>query len=407
MTIMISWRNVWRNKIRSITIMAAIAIGLFGSILLDGFMNGMMNQSVKGAWENELSHIQIHNKRYLMDENVQDYIPKVEGIESILSSMHEVVSYSSRVKASGMLSSAEGNVGVIAYGIDAENEPRVTGLHKKIVDGVYLSNDQSIPIIIGKKLADQLTARVKSRLVLGLVKADGEITYGAFRVVGIFDNQKDAFDGVNVFVNQDDLLALLEMPRSNSITEIALRLLDESEKDKVKAKLSGTIDDQSVVVRTWNEIDPLLETQRDMSAMFGAIFVAIILIALIFGVVNTMMMVIMERKKELGMLKAIGMKPFKVCLMIVWETVFLSITGAVVGIAFGAMVSQYFSRVGFDLSMFGDGMAYVGYDTMIYPEVTIGFLVFTGIAVVVMAVLASLYPAYNVVRLKPADSLRS
>lgn len=407
MLVQISWRNVWRNKARSVIIMLAIALGLIGGIFLQGFMNGMITQARDKAIANIISNVQIHTPEYLLEDDINFHIPNIGSVESTLNSITGVASYSSRVEMNAILSSAEGSSGVMVYGIDAENEPHVTGMNKEIIDGAYLSSEQTIPIIIGSKMAETLSAKVKSRLVLGVVKPDGEVSYGAFKVVGIFDLGNDMVDGLNVFVNQSDLLALLEIPREEAITEIAVKLEDNAlsvqKAEEIKSALGGT----GLTVKSWEEVDPIIKTMMDMTGMYGAIFVAIVLIAAIFGVINTMLMVILERTKEIGMLHAIGMTRRNIFLMIMLETIFLTVSGAILGMLIGSILIHYYGVYGLNLQAAADGLRTAGFDPIIYPFVSLKFVLGTGLSVVLMAIIASLSPARKATKLKPAEAIRS
>jgi putative ABC transport system permease protein len=149
----VSWRNVWRSRTRSLVIISAIALGVFAGVYTIAFMLGWLNQKVDNVINTEVSHIQIHNADYIQKSEVEDYIFDVNSIKENIESKPNVAGVSSRLIATCMISSAETGSGVQLVGIDPENEPKVTDLNTKIIDGAYFEGVKRNPIVIGEKLA--------------------------------------------------------------------------------------------------------------------------------------------------------------------------------------------------------------------------------------------------------------
>ncbi len=409
MTFIISWKNVWRNKLRSGIIILAIAIGLFGGIFSNAFFMGMVDQRVNSAIKYETSNLQIHNPAFLMDESINNGIPNADELVKKIAGFSEIKGVSLRLTETGMAGTAEANAGVIVNGIHPEQEQKVTQIQDKLMEGVYLKNNDLIGILIGKKLSEKLNADLGDKIVLSLADGQGEVVYGAFKVKGIYDTQNHMFDGIQVFVNYTDLQNLLKTP-AYYYTKIAIGLHNNEEtvavKRAISEKLQTDIDAKEIKIQDWSEIDPTLKLMVQSIDYFAWFFIGIILIALAFGIINTMVMVVMERTREIGMLMAIGMNRRRIFSMILWETVFLSFVGAIAGMVVSALSLQLFMKTGLDLSIVGEGMNAYGIDTVIYPKAAFDFYLTVGMMVFVTALLSSVFPARYALKLQPADAVR-
>ncbi len=405
----IAWRNVWRNKLRSMVIIIAVTIGLFGGIASYAFAVGLMLQRVEAAISNEISNIQIHHPDYLVNDEIKYTIKNPERIISEIKTHDGIKAVSSRIKALAMASTAETGTGIMLNGIDVEDEMHVTKLSEQLVEGEYISDNSRIPIVIGQKLAKKLNARLKSKIVITSSNAEGVLTYGAFRVVGIFHTENDMFDEVNVFVRKNELAKLLGIS-NNAVNEIAIAL-DEYDQsvpvaNKLKEKFNDEIVKHELIVRPWTEITPSLNAMIKYMDYFSYVFLIIILIALAFGIVNTMLMVVMERIKELGMLKAIGMNNKRLFSMIMLETIFLSIVGGIFGLLFSIATIQYYGHYGLSLESIKEGYNAMGFSSVVYPNATFDFYLGTTILVIITAILASIYPARKALKLNPAEAIQ-
>ncbi len=405
----IAWRNVWRNKLRSLVIIIAVTIGLFGGIASYGFAVGMMIQRIEAAISNEISNIQIHNPEYLVNDEIKYTIKDQDKVISEINKLDGIKAVSSRIKALAMASTAETGTGIMLNGIDPKNEMLVTKIYEQLVEGEYITENSRIPIVIGQKLATKLNARLKSKIVITSSNAEGILTYGAFRVVGIYHTENDMFDEVNVFVRKNELAGLLGISE-NEVNEIAISLDEYDQSIATSNMLKKVFKDQiaqgELVVRPWTEITPSLNAMIKYMDYFSYVFLIIILIALAFGIVNTMLMVVMERIKELGMLKAIGMTNKRIFSMIMLETIFLSIVGGLLGLIISIGAIQYYGHYGLSLDAIKAGYNSLGFSSVIYPQASIDFYLGSTILVIITAILASIYPARKALKLNPAEAIQ-
>jgi ABC-type lipoprotein release transport system permease subunit len=399
----ISWKNIWRNKVRSGVILAAIALGLTAGIFSSAFFTGMVNQRVEQAISNELSHIQIHHKDFRKTTELKFYMTGVDEKADSIKNIDHVTGVSKRIVIYSMVASAETAAGVKITGVIPEDERKVTGLHEKIIDGAYFEGVKRNPVVIGKKLAEKLKIKVRSKVVITLQDMDKNITGGAFRVVGIFETANTGFDENNIYVRYSDLSRLTDMP-PDVCHEIAILIDDNNQTVAVDDQVKKMFPDLEVL--NWKEISPEMSYLTEMMNLYNYIFIVIILFALLFGIINTMLMVVLERRKELGMLLAIGMSRVRVFMMIMLETVLLSLTGGVLGIILGGLVSGYFGKNPINLSRWTEGYSQLGYDTIVYTHIeTDNYIVIT-IMVIITGIVAALYPAYKALKYDPAEALR-
>lgn len=406
MLLSIAWKNIWRNKLRSAIVIIAVTLGLIGGIMSVGIMFGSSDQHVKDAISDYVSEIQIHHPKYSENNEAQFVIENSDNLEKEISAIPEVKSVCSRMKIIGMANSPEAAVGIVINGINPETEKTVTDIYEKIPDslGSYFENTKRNPILISTKLAEKLKLHLRSKIILTFQEKDGTMTGGSFRVSGIFKTSNSMFDESNVFVKKTDL-ARLTLFSENTAHEIAIRINDKKQLDLVKSKISEKYPD--LTVQTWKELQPDLAMVTDFMNQMMAIFMVIILLALGFGIVNTMLMVVLERIKEIGMLMAVGMNRLRVFTMIMLETVFLSVVGGAVGMAVSAGLLSWLGSVGLNFSSVSKGLASFGYSAIIYPKVETSFYFMLSFLIILTGILASIYPALKAVKLNPAEAVRT
>ena len=403
----IAWKNIWRNKVRSLVIILAITLGLFGGVFSSAVMKGMVEQRIKEAVSRETAHIQIHNPKYIDNNEVQYTIDgEAQNLEQTLDSLPEVKGWSSRIKFQAMANSANAGTGVMIYGVDPEKERQVTEISAMICDscGTYLNGEKKNQIVVGEALAEKLKVRLRSKIVLTFQDQEGTLTGAAFRICGIYRTSNSVFDEMNVFVRKTDIASLLIM-NAQEYQELVVRLSEPDQVTDVQEELTDGFPE--LLVRNWKEIDPMIGMMADLTAVWLYMFMAIILLALGFGIINTMLMTILERTRELGMLAAIGMNKHRIFLMIMLESVYLSLTGAIVGMALGYFLTLYTSYTGINLSSFAEGFEKIGYNPIMYPYLDLNFFIILTIMVVCIGILASIYPAKKALKLNPAEAVRS
>jgi ABC-type lipoprotein release transport system permease subunit len=398
----IAWRNIWRHGLRSLLVMGAVAAGIWSIIFLMSFSEGFAWSYINGNIEKELAHIQLHHPAFREEPEILYTIDQSESIISALESDPEVVAVTRRGIAYGMISSSRGANGIKIVGIEPEKEILVSSTYTFISDGEYLNQDKRNPIFISTGLADKLDVGIRKKVVLTFQDIRGNITSGAFRVVGLFETESTPYDEGNVFILNTDLSRL--SGQSSSTHEIALLLRDLDLLENTKSTLKASYPD--LKVETYKDLSPDIGMYEEQMAISSWIFTIIVMLALIFGIINTMLMAVLERHRELGILMAIGMNRKRVFSMIMTETVILALLAVPVGILLGIFTVEWLSETGLNLSMYSRGMRQYGIAEIIYPRLNTDLISQVVISMFFTALVAAIYPSLKAIRYNPVEAIR-
>ncbi|MEX0680971.1 MAG: FtsX-like permease family protein [Balneolales bacterium] len=403
MLLSISWRNIWRHPARSGVLLGAIIAGLWAGIMVSALTNGWVQQRFDNLIQDELTHVQIHHPDFLTEREPWLFIENADEILAFLENDERILSYTPRLLSDAMIQSPLTASGVQIRGVDTESEKQTTTFHENLIEGAYLDAGFRNPILLGAQLAEKLNVEIGHRVVMSFQNLDNDITSGAFNVTGIFQTASSPYDERHVFVRSEDLNELIA--NQTIYHEIAIMLFDESMSDSLTMDLNHRFD--GIAAESWYELSPELRYITDMGGSMTFYIMVIIMLALAFGILNTMLMAIFERMRELGMLMAVGMSKLRVFLMIMLESVILTLTGAIAGLIIAHLNVNYLGKTGLDLSgVGGESMAEFGYDAIVYPVAVSNDYVTTIVIVIITAVLASVYPAIKALRLNPADVVR-
>jgi ABC-type lipoprotein release transport system permease subunit len=403
MLLVLAWKNIWRNKKRSLIILTAIALGLWAGLFSVSISMGVWEATVNATIDRNLSHIQIHTKEFKDEKLISNYIPDGNLVVEEIRKDGRIKEVSGRVLIEGMASSPTSSGGVNIIGVNPERESEVTTISTYIKEGNFFESKRRNPIVVGQKLADKLGLKLGSKIVLTFQNVDTTLTYAAFRIVGIFKTESSVFDQLHLFVNKSDLYPIMES--EPIISEIAIRLNLSEDLDSVYSKLIQS--NPALMVETWKQLAPELEFTYEMLILELEIFLGIILAALLFGITNTMLMSVMDRVREFGVLMAVGMKRIRVFFLILIETFILSVFGGMIGIALGALTTWYFSDKGIDLSIFAEGLNAWGMPTQMYPMLPLYFYFVLVVMIIVTAIIAAIYPSIKTIKLRPAEAIRT
>lgn len=257
----------------------------------------------------------------------------------------------------------------------------------------------------GEKILDKSAKyRTGKKVILTMQNTYGELVGNAYKVVGIYKTANSMFDENTAFVPYESLRQLVGLPEG-AAHEIAILATNLETGKTLSSELQAKY--KTLFVRNWAEIQPDMAMMNDLAAVYYYFYIGLILFALAFGIINTMLMAVLERVKELGMLMAVGMTKWRIFKMIMFETVFLITVGAIVGMIGGAIVVAIFGKYGLDLSVWGDGLNAMGYDSIIYTTIPFDFYVGVTVLVFITGVLSSIYPARKALRMNPAESLKT
>ncbi|PWN07663.1 ABC transporter permease [Rhodohalobacter mucosus] len=399
----ISWRNIWRHPARSGVLLGAIIAGIWAGMTLSALTNGMIDQRFANMIQEDLTHLQVHQPQFLTEREPAMYMPNADSILKYLQNDTRVESAAARTLVDGMIQSSLTTSGVSVRGVDPVREPETTTFHENLIYGNYLDSDVRNPILLGKRLAEKLNVQIGNRIVLTFQDVNSELSSAAFTISGIFRTNSGPQDERVVFVRSDDLSSILA--GQQIYHEIAVMLQNEEMSNEVASDLNNRFD--GISAETWYELSPELRYLNDFGNTMTVYIMIVIMLALAFGILNTMLMAIFERMRELGMLMAVGMSKTRIFSMIMTESVVLTFLAAAAGMVLGYVSINMMSENGLDLSAVGgDSLAEFGYDSVIYPFVTGADIVNTAIIVILTALLAAVYPAIKALSLNPGEVVR-
>ncbi len=403
MLLKISWRNIWRNKMRSLVIMLSVAIGLFAGIMVLAIYKGVMRSRIKTVIYAETGHIQIHDTSFKKDYEPGFTIRNGVSIVNEIQKYPEIKTVATRTITMGMLSTTTGSSGIQINGVIPEKEHLASQLNQKINEGAGFNPNKHHEVLIGKKLAKKMKLQMGSKLVLTCTDSSNNIIASAFRVAAIYESDNAPLDEKNVYIRQTELNEMLGIGKE--FHEIVVLLHKDEALEQVEKKLKDQY--PNYLTENWKIISPETDLMVGTVDITSYIIMAIILFALAFGIINTMLMGILERTKEIGMMMALGMNRLKLFILVLMETFFLTITGAPIGLFISWGVTGYYNTHGINWSSRGkEMMSSFGFNTTIYPEFPDEKIMMTLFFVVLTAMLSCIYPAMKALKLKPVDALR-
>jgi ABC-type lipoprotein release transport system permease subunit len=402
MLVTIAWRNLWRNHRRSLIMLTAIAIGLWGMIWMTALMRGMVDQMIDDAIKTLSGHVQIHARGYLDDPSIDHSMPEVSAnprLEKLLNTP-QVTSWSQRIRVPAVIRSERDVFGVTLVGIDPEQEKGLSFIADSIAEGRYLKSGDDDHLLLGRKLVDQLKTRAGQRVVLMSQDPDNNIAERGFRIGGVFDTNLQATETAYVFAGIDTVRRMLRI--GNQISEISLLGQDYRHVDVLADEVRHVAGNRDV--KTWLEIDPYMASM--MKVMDGFIFVwfGVIFLALSFGLVNTLLMAVFERTREIGLVQALGMQPGSILFMVLIESLIM----LVIGLAAGNLLSWLTIlpiRDGLDLSGVAEGFEWAGMSTTLLPAVKSFDVLLANAIILILGIAASLFPAWRASRKVPVEAI--
>jgi ABC-type lipoprotein release transport system permease subunit len=400
----IAWRNVWRQRRRSLLTLGAIALGVAFTVLFRGIGDGFHEQMVDNSVRAHIGHLEVHRTGYHDNPTLAKTLTGVKSLEDDIRGLPGLRGYSIRVLGDGLISNAENSAGVAIVGVEPEMESTVTSIHNALVAGTYLAGGDR-PALLGDRLARKLGVGLGDKVVVMAQAADGALGANLFRVSGVFRSGAADLDRATLYVlrrDAQDLFALGER-----VTEAAILLHSSRDVDGTQKELVSRIGGADLEVLAWHQVEPFLKQFIELDDAFIVIIAAILFIVVSIGILNTIMMSVFERVREFGVMMALGTKPAQIVRLVVVEALLLAVVGILLGAAAGGAATVWFGVNGIDLSAWDEGMSIAGITTsVINPVLTAANLIWSGATVLVLVVVVAIYPAARAARLNPIDAIR-
>ena len=397
----LAWRYLWRNHRRTIVMLSAIAIGAWAMIFMTALTRGMVDQMIVDGISVIPGHVLIHDPEYLDDPSINNRVALSDAELEQRFGNAGFAGWASRVRVPAVVTSERESRGVTLLGIDPQAERSFAFFDYDDVDGRFLEGPDDKGVVLGAKLADTLETRVGKRVVLMSQDPDNEIADRGFRVVGLFHAEMDVTEESYAFIGKRTAQDMLRI--GDSVSEVVFVGDDYRDVEPVYEKVAALVDD-SVRVSRWTEVDTYLGTMMGMMDGFMLIWVIVIFLALSFGLVNTLVMAVFERIREIGLMLALGMKPAMILGQILIESMMLLAVGLLIGDVLAWATIKPLEG-GIDISIVAEGMEMFGASSTLYPSFNIDDVILANVVVLVLGFLASLSPAWRASRYEPVEAI--
>jgi len=398
-------RGLGRQPRRSGVVLSAVAIGLGSLLLAMAIQYGLVAQMAEIAIRSEIGDLQVHASAWKDSAPLAERIAEARSLAA-LAREQTLIGVAPRLRGEALAQSPRASVGVRVLGVDPVREPRVTSLASLVREGAWLAAPPRRALVsrvlVGGGLARRLRSTVGDKIVLAVQDAHGDLTSEAVRVGGVLEAPTRELDESVVVMSLADAQRLYGVP--GEISELALAARERSALEAPRAAALAALG-SGVRVETWREREPMLSTMIEVFDQMGWIIYAAIFVGMAFGIANVLLMSVLERTREIGVLLAIGMPPARMVAIVIAESTVLVMVGVALGFALG-FGGIYALRDGIDLGSWGDGLRAYGIPTKLMPIARSGDVTAPLIVAGVTALIASLWPALRAVRTRPAEALR-
>lgn len=408
--IRLGWRNLWRNPRRSLISISAVATAFVFLILLLGMSEGLKRQMLQNGTGLLMGQVQLHHPEYLPDRSLYDTLGGDQGVAldwlGQIGSRPGVQDAAARLYGFALLSTGEHSAGAQLIGIQPQNEARVSTVLDSL-RGSGLGSQPTGRILLGETLAADLHAQPGSEVAVVTQAADGSMGNVLYQVSGLLRTGLSALDRTLAMVHVRDLQDLLVL-EENRFHEIALKIEDPVQADAITAQINqdpGLPPD--VLAQSWGELSPQLRDYLNMFENFYGILIGLVAIFAALGVLNTMMMAVFERTREIGTVGALGMFPFQILASFLVESLFLALWGLALGLVVGALLMQPLMAHGLDLSRWTGELSMMStrMDPVIRFEWASKLVVESAVGLLIATLLAAGIPARRAARMNPVRAL--
>ncbi|MGA9575746.1 MAG: FtsX-like permease family protein [Lysobacterales bacterium] len=399
----LAWRNLWRNYRRTLIMLLAIALGAWAMIFMTALLRGMVDDMVRQGIAALPGHVQIHAAGFRDDPSVTHSLPAPQGKLLDLLNGEQVTAWSSRVKVPAMISSEYENRGVFLLGVDSGSELALGFKTDDIVEGRFLDGGDDHGLVVGRKLLQRLDTHLGNRVVLMSQDPENAIADGGFRIVGVYRAELESREEGYVYAGREVVQDMLGI--GTDVSEIAIMGRDYRSPEALVASIRAVVPADREVL-SWLELDPYLATMMQVMNGFVLVWMVVIFLALSFGLVNTLMMAVFERVREIGLMRALGMRPSAILYQILVESMMLLVLGLLTGnlLALGSVIPL---KDGIDVSAVSKGLDMMGASSVLHPVLLWPDLLLANVVVITLGMITSLLPAWRATQYRPVEALTS
>ena len=412
--IKLAWRNIFRNKRRTIIASTAIGIGLAALIFIDGLWMGMEENMIKTATGSFLGDGQIHRAGFRDTQEVEMTINELDALSGNLKREAIVAHFTRRTLAFAMITSPANVSAINLVGIEPSTEKYLSQIDDAITEGAYFEGDNERDIAVGSKLAEILEVGLRDRVVLTVAQASGgptarqngaeagDLAQEMFRISGIYHFADEGMNRGMAFVRLEKAQQMLAL--KGKVHEIAIKFTDTAYGADKHLPFWETYSQAGNEAIGWTEILPQLEAVSGMLEYSRYFMGGLLFGVVVFGIINTLFMSLYERMFEFGVLRAVGTRPFGMARLILFEAAALALLSIGLGIILGFILTTIFATVGIDYT--GIEFAGVTMQELLYPVITVEPFIFYPVWLFVFTIITGLYPARYAAKMSPTDAMR-
>lgn len=397
----LAWRNLWRNYRRTLIMLLTIALGVWSMIFMSALMRGMIDEIVRNGLETLPGEVQIHNPEYRRDPSVVNSIAMPSG--DLLKALSEppVIAWSARVRVPAVISSERDSRGVTLLGVDPSAESRLGSAPDTLVEGRWLEGVDDKGVVVGLSLVRRLETSLGKRIVIMSQDTNNEVADRGARIVGVYKARLPGTEDIFVYTGRTVTQKMLGI--GSGVSEIAATANSYRTVQDWYPAVLGAAGGQLEVL-PWTELDTFLSSMLGVQDGFALVFMVVVFLALSFGLVNTLVMAVFERVREIGLMLALGMTPALVLAQILLESLYLLTVGLGIGNV-AAFASLKLLEDGIDISSVAQGMEMMNMSPVLYPALRAQDMWMSTAVVICLGLVASLLPAWKASRLDPVAAL--
>ena len=399
----LAWRNIFRNKRRTIIAATAIGIGLAALIFVDALMIGMADNMVRTATASFLGDAQIHRAGFRDVQEVSLTIQALDEVTNGLAQEAIVEHFTQRVLAPGMITSPANVSAIALVGVHPPTEKFLSQIDDALTEGVYFEDDSSRDVVIGAKLAETLEIGLGDRVVVTVAQAEtGDISQEMFRISGIYYFADEEMNAGMAFVRIEKAREMLDI--GNAAHEIAIKFTSIAYSQDPALPFWERYSEHGNEALSWTDLMSQLTVILEMTKYSKYIMAVILFFVVVFGIINTLFMSLYERMFEFGVLRAVGTRPFGMARVILFEAGALAIVSIGLGAILGFVLTAVFAYVGIDYT--GIEMTGVTIQELIRPIMKVEQFIIYPVWLFIFTIIAGLYPARHAAKISPATAMR-
>lgn len=404
MDITVAWRNIWRNPRRTVIIMIAVIIGIWSMIFLTAFMRGMVVDMIENGIATLSGDVKIYARGFRSDPSLENRIKNPEPlISTVRSNIPEGARLAARIRVNAIAQNARHSAGVSFVGIDPQAEAGVSFIGRGVDAGQMIEPGDPAGIVVGRALLEKFETEIGHKLILMTENTDHEVASRAFRIRGVYQAELKSTEKRYVFVSSSAAQEMLKI--GPDISEISVMLENHSRAEQAAERIAAATDTSRYAVLPWQELLPMLRAYIHVFNGFIILWYIVVFVAMAFGIINTTLMAVFERMREFGLLKALGMRPWRILRSVLIESFFILVIGAAAGNGLALSMVYALAGRGIDLSAFAAGFEYAGMSAVIRPEIFAADVILANTVVICLGLAVSGYPAARAARITPVEAM--